>query len=345
MAELPAAAVSISIVEPFPRRNVLRSSRRFASETRVEKPLPATTVVCCPIMTIASESAAHWEKLGDPSPGSLVDARLQLHHAAQIASSVGFTFVEPVKDDSHTNLEWFDSLGALTSKPAAGGPSFHAALDVAGLRLLLISGEDRRTIRSFFDLDGQTVEAAYAWLKSVIERFAGSKLSKGIVRSPNPIPAHPVVDGQPFSFAAPEAFAELRRWFANSDRVLRKIEAETPKASPVRCWPHHFDIATLIEFQPSQGRDSGRSIGVGMTPGDEEYPEPYLYATPWPYPHDPPLPPLAGEGQWHSEGWLGAVLTGPNLVAAGGADEQSLRAADFLGSAMEACRELVGVSD
>ena len=143
-------------------------------------------------MTISAESAVYWEKLGDPSPDSLVDARLQLHHAAHIASSVGFTFVEPARDDSHTSLEWIDSLGALTSKPAAGGSSFHAALDVAGLRLLLISGEDRRTILSHFDLDGQTVEEAYAWLASVIERFAGSKLSKGIVRPPNPIPAHPV---------------------------------------------------------------------------------------------------------------------------------------------------------
>lgn len=295
-------------------------------------------------MTISAESAAYWEKLGDPSPDSLVDARLQLHHAARIASSVGFTFVEPAKDGSHTNLEWVDSLGALASKPVAGDPSFHAALDVAGLRLLLISGEDRRTILGFFDLDGQTVEAAYAWLESAVERFAGSKLSKGIVRSPNPVPAHPVAGGQSFSFAAPEAFAELRRWFANSDRLCRKIEAETPQASPVRCWPHHCDMATLIEFQPAQGRDSGRSIGVGMTPGDEDYSEPYLYVTPWPYPHDPPLPPLAGEGRWHSEGWLGAVLTGPNLVAAGGADEQSQRATGFLSSALAACRELVGVS-
>ncbi len=295
-------------------------------------------------MTISAESALDWEKLGDPSPGSLVDARLQLHHAAQIASSVGFTFVEPAGDDSHTNLEWIDSLGALTSKPAAGDPSFHAALDVAGLRLLLVSGEDRRTILSSFDLDGQTVEVAYAWLESVIGQFSESRLSKEIVRSPNLIPAHPVAQGQPFSFAAPEAFAELRRWFANNDRLCRKIEAETPEASPVRCWPHHFDLATLIEFQPAQGRDSGRSIGVGMTPGDEDYCEPYLYVTPWPYPHDPPLPLLAGEGQWHAEGWLGAVLTGPNLVAAGGADEQSLRAAGFLASALEACRELVGVS-
>lgn len=295
-------------------------------------------------MTVSTDSAPAWEQLGDPSPASLADARLQLHHAGQVAASVGLTFVEPAKDDSHTNLEWIDSLGALITKPSAGNEPFHAALDIANFRLLLIDGTDSRTIFSHFDLDGQNVESAYAWLESSIERLIGGKMEKDLVRSSNEIPAHPVADGEWFSFAPREAFGELARWYANFDRLLRKIETETPNASPVRCWPHHFDTATLIEFEPAKGSDSGRTIGVGLSPGDGEYPEPYLYVTPWPYPSDPPLPPLAGEGQWHSEGWIGALLTGTNLVAAGGADEQSQRVWEFLASALPACRELVGVS-
>ena len=174
-------------------------------------------------------------------------------------------------------------------------------------------------------------------------KVTGTSLSTHFVRSPNPIPDHPVAHAQPFSFAPKEAFQEIARWYANSDRALRKIEAETPKASAVRCWPHHFDIATLIEFATPQGHDSGRSIGVGMTPGDSTYPEPYLYVTPWPYPSDPPLSDLAGKGVWHTEGWLGAALTAPNLVAAGEATDQAQRVSDFLASALKACRDLVGV--
>lgn len=295
-------------------------------------------------MTVSTDSAPVWEQLGDPSPASLADARLQLHHASQIAASVGLTFVEPAKDDSHTNLEWIDSLGALMTKPAAGNEPFHAALDIANFRLLLIDGTDSRTIFSHFDLDGQNIESAYTWLESAIERLIGGKMEKDLVRPTNEIPAHPVADGEWFSFAPREAFGELARCYANFDRLLRKIEVETPNASPVRCWPHHFDIATLIEYQPAKGSDSGRTVGVGLSPGDGEYPEPYLYVTPWPYPSDPPLPPLAGEGQWHSEGWIGALLTGTNLVAAGGADEQSQRVWEFLASALPACRELAGVS-
>jgi hypothetical protein len=299
-------------------------------------------------MTVSTESDPAWRKLGEPSPDSLADARLQLHHAAQIVASVGLTYVEPAKDDSHTNLEWVDSLAALVTKSTAGDPPFQAALQVGGLRLLLLDAKDGNTIYSEYDLHGQTIEDAYGWLELIVERFTGTPLSKDFVRSPNPIPDHPVAQGGSFSFAPKEAFHEIRRWYANCDRVLRRIEAETPKASPVRCWPHHFDIATLIEFAPARereagGSDSGRSIGIGMTPGDAKYAEPYLYVTPWPYPNDPPLSDLSGEGEWHTDGWLGAVLTGPKLVATGEAQDQATRVDDFLASALKACRDLVGV--
>jgi hypothetical protein len=296
------------------------------------------------LMTASTGISSAWEKLGEPAPNALSDARLQLHHAAQIAASIGFTFVEPAEDDSHTNFEWVDALGALVTKPAVGDTPFQAGLQVGGLRLLLIDGKDGQTIYSEYDLHGQTIEDAYGWLELIAERFRGAPSPKDLVRSPNPIPDHAVAQGRPFSFAPKEAFHEIARWYGNCGRMLRKVQAETPKASPVRCWPHHFDIATLIQLAAAKGHASGRSIGVGMAPGDSSYPEPYLYVTPWPYPKNRPLPDLAGKGEWHTEGWLGAALTAPNLVAAGSAEAQAQRAGDFIASAIQACRELVGVA-
>lgn len=55
-----------------------------------------------------------------------------------------------------------------------------------------------------------------------------------------------------------------------------------------------------------------RSVGVGLSPGDSGYPEPYVYVTPWPYPTGE-LPALPW-GHWHTEGWTGAVLRGSALV-------------------------------
>ena len=47
------------------------------------------------------------------------------------------------------------------------------------------------------------------------------------------------------------------------------------------CWPHHFDIATLVKLEDGQPANA-RSIGVGVSPGDEYYAQPYVYVSPWP---------------------------------------------------------------
>ena len=62
----------------------------------------------------------NWKTLDAVAPIDLVDARLQLHHAAQIVASAGITFLEPQPDDSHPNLGWMDGLGALLGRSLPG---------------------------------------------------------------------------------------------------------------------------------------------------------------------------------------------------------------------------------
>ena len=49
---------------------------------------------------------SEWKRVGQATPSDLVEARLQLHYAAQAVSSVGFTFVPPEPDWSHTAVGW-----------------------------------------------------------------------------------------------------------------------------------------------------------------------------------------------------------------------------------------------
>ena len=85
--------------------------------------------------------------------------------------------------------------------------------------------------------------------------------------------------------------------------------------------------------------EEAKSVGVGMTPGDESYPEPYLYVTPWPYPDAETLPGLA-LGTWHTTGWTGAVLRASEALNGGEDPERRVRA--FLEGAVAACLGLVG---
>ena len=81
-----------------------------------------------------------WEKLGKPAPTELVDARLQLHWAAQIPAAVGNTLVRPASDFSHTALSWDGRAGALVTDLLAGDTFMYAGLRTSDLPLLILDG-------------------------------------------------------------------------------------------------------------------------------------------------------------------------------------------------------------
>lgn len=114
------------------------------------------------------------------------------------------------------------------------------------------------------------------------------------------------------------ARAELAAWFANADRSLTRLRNEhaatMPSISPVRCWPHHFDIATLM-FLETDDPEHARSVNVGLSPGDSSYDEPYFYVSPWPYPDAAKLPPLPAPGHWHTQGFIAAVAPASRIIS------------------------------
>jgi hypothetical protein len=246
-----------------------------------------------------------WELLGRVSPGALGPARLTLHWAAQIVAAVGSTLIDARPDWSHTALGWIESPErGLAGEPLAGGT-----------RAFLADG--------------------LVWLAGAVARQVGSP-ERPLARPVHELPPSPVGDGAPFE-VEPEALAELSSWYANASRLLADV-ARATGASPVRCWPHHFDIATLLRLGEGSGEEA-RSIGVGLSPGDGSYAEPYWYVTPWPYPKEKEVPSLA-LGHWHTTGWFGAVLTASELGADPAAQESITRS--FVQSAIAASRQLLG---
>lgn len=284
---------------------------------------------------MSSTGSGQWQQLGEPAPASLSEVRLQAHWAAQAASLVGRALIEKRSDDSHTNLEWLAEGAWLCSEPINASESFRVALRPGDLSLHVIGGDGQS--RASLGLDGNTREAAHGWLAEQLNPLLKSS-SLILPELPYELPEHGVTAGAAFSATPSAAFEELARWYANADSVLRQLVAQTDGAAPVRCWPHHFDIATLITIEQGSDPESSRTIGVGMTPGDGNYAEPYWYVTPWPYPKDVTLPHLEGAGHWHQEGWLGAVLTADELV---GADAQAEQLDGFLSQALAACRSML----
>lgn len=282
--------------------------------------------------------SATWESVGTPAPTALTDARLELHWAVQIVAAVPFNYLDPAPDDSHTNLGWDSAIGWFLARPV-GAAGVQAALRVHDLTLaVLVDGR----VLAELPLNGRTLDAGYEWMADAVGTPLGEAARRGPLRRRDyAMPEAAVGAGAAFTAGGTAALAELGRWYANGQAVLAEVRRSDTRASTVRTWPHHFDMATLLAFDAAADPEAARSINVGLSPGDESYDEPYFYVTPWPAPGPEELPALRSDGRWHTEGFTAAVLTG-SRVAVGSAGEQATRTERFLGAALEACREILG---
>jgi hypothetical protein len=252
-----------------------------------------------------------WIRTGSMDPHTLADARVQLHWAAQTVAGVGRTLNAPCADHSHTSFAWSDAHEALLQEPVDG---ITCGLRLHDLTVIVIDA----TLREL-PLRGRTLDEGFAFLES--------QFGKTLKRPDVDLPDHAVARGARFDADAGH-LAELARYCGNASHVLGEIARSNPKAGPVRCWPHHFDIATLITLS-DHGEDA-HTIGVGLSPGDGGSPEPYYYVTPWPYPDASRLGELSA-GRWNTVGWTGAVLSASRFAEA---EQQEELVHTFLREAM-----------
>lgn len=277
-----------------------------------------------------------WDDLGAIDPKTLSEARLQAHHAVQWATLAARANLMPMPGDSETNLGWDRAQGALLSHdlPSKTDQPLRIGLRIATMTLVALRGA---SVLGEFALEGKRHADAGAWLDRVAIG-AGLALPSGATL-PYAIPAHPVGTGAAYAVDAQRAaLAALATWFAVADEILNDIRAALPEgaASAVRCWPHHFDIATAWTLGDGDA-ETAPSVGIGMCPGDGYYPQPYFYVSPWPRPAPEKLPPLPAPGHWHTQDFIGAILTGEQIVAM--ADRRS-GTRQFLDAAVDAARKL-----
>jgi hypothetical protein len=246
--------------------------------------------------------AIDWSGLRDPAPQTLVPPRETAHFAVQWAAKAARANLPASPDDSHTALAWDAELGALASAPFPNG--MRVGVRIAPLELAVYTGAGVQRLA----LDGREARAVDAWLDSALAA-QGLKPATPVVL-PYEIPARPL--------AKLPGLEQLARWVAASAEVLEAVRTKYrklhPGPGPVRCWPHHFDIAVLVGLEEG-GAESSRSIGIGVSLGDEYYPQPYAYVSPYPRPQAAQLPALPPGGHWHTRDFFGAVATADALLA------------------------------
>jgi len=120
--------------------------------------------------------------------------------------------------------------------------------------------------------------------------------------------------------------AALGELYGFACSVLEELRAEQADEdpSPVQLWPEHFDIAFELG---SEAR--GRRANVGVSPGDESHPRPYIYVGPW----ESSIAQAGPEEVWNGDGFPGAELGYDELL---GESDQRRLALDFLRSRFRA---------
>ena len=273
-----------------------------------------------------------WRPLRGMDQRWLSLARLQAHHAAQWLARAARAYVPPQPDDGHTNLGWNDTLGGFTMHRLEDGERL--SLRIADLTLVLHGDEKTASIQSF-SLDGRTDAQARQWLG---EQLGARGLDARALDAPSPyeMPAHAVTEGAAYGVVdLADALVELAAWFANAEfllvRVQRQMIGRNLAASDVRCWPHHFDLATLTSF-PTRNADATGYVGAGLSPGDEYYDEPYFYVSVYPKPDCAALARLPKLGHWHTHEFTAAVAPAHRIIEA---NNQKAAAEEFLTAAVD----------
>lgn len=239
---------------------------------------------------------------GDPL--KLAPARVLAHAGVQLLYRAATANLAPLSGDEHTNLGWDPARHAFQTHDLTA----HGAAAWLSLTPLTLGFAEARC-----PLDGMGLAAAQVWLDAQLVAH-GLSPTQGIALDYT-LPTA-VADMQHFQPLA--GLPGLAAWYGLAAEVLADLVARiadlNPGASAIRCWPHHFDLATYVSLEQGNA-ETARGIGVGLSPGDESYDQPYFYVNPWP-PVDPDtLPGPLAPGRWHTAGFVGSVARGQDILA------------------------------
>ena len=270
------------------------------------------------------------------TPSNLAEARGSAHAAVQPLTRAARANLEPAPDDGHSNLEWSGEKAMFLTHMLGGDIACQVGLKLAPLRLVVLGKGD---VLDELALASQSIARAQDWVDS---RLGEMGLEPGgPVKLPYDLPAR-VADIDSFGEDS-AAFSALAAWYSLAEKSLTgfaKLHGDLdPGPSPVRCWPHHFDIATYVGLEAGDF-ETAKGVGVGLSPGDDAYDQPYFYVNPWPHLDAAALPDAIPPGHWHTAGFVGSIATGDEILSLG---EIETGTAAFLEASFNAGRASLGV--
>lgn len=242
---------------------------------------------------------------------SLAPARLLCHLACQWPSKAARANLAAESDDSHSNLGWHGDHQALVSHFLDPERHLQLGFGFSNQSLLWLVND---TVQDSLSLHSATETSAKDWVDSRLESAKLQTTEHAVM------PYDLNIEARYSEFATLGAGAAvLGEWY---DYGLQGMQALVEQHRPVcvvppsvRCWPHHFDLGALFVLEAGDP-ETARSIGVGLSPGDESFHEPYFYCSPYPAPDVEALRPPVAPVFWNSHGFVSLILRSSDLDAA-----------------------------
>ena len=242
----------------------------------------------------------------------LYEGRLHLHYAVQPIANCGEKYALPKDDFSHTSLSYNPDTGSFQGA-YLGESKKYVGLDIGSFSLFIAGqGGGRISEKSLF---GLTLQEGFNWLSGELQKSGFPDAEIKFPEYPE-FPEHPLkTNSVKFSDAVRKEIALLHGYYRASYFLLKKFMQSQEIQETIIVWPHHFDMAVLKKL--TKDGEEGLSVGIGFSPGDEHYNEPYWYISPWPYPKDiSVLQPLSPPGFWHTKGFISCVLKSSSISGA-----------------------------
>ena len=257
-----------------------------------------------------------WKPLGAAPAKKLTTIYFQPYQLAQWLARFARGYLKAVPDDSHTSLRWISENGAMSTDPAETDKGQLAFALYA--RDLVLSAIMDDVIIDEIAMHGRRDEEAGAWMRKVL---TGAGLDTKALDAPSPytLLATPYAKATRYDAQSEIAgLTEAARYLDNASLLLGEIVAKhssiKPGPSPVRLWPHHFDIATLIALEEGDF-ENARAVGAGLAIPDKLHKEYYFYTYPWPRHERKKLPPLRSNCSYQHEGFFGAAQLMSKVIA------------------------------
>ena len=176
------------------------------------------------------------------SPTALDPARAVAHAAVQPLTKAARANLAAIPDDSHSNLEWSIAQQMFLTHPLGPG-TYGCQVGLKLMPLCLVLLRDGVT-RHELALAGRSLEAAIDWIDN--------RLTEDGLTAASPVGLSYELPAEVSAITVfldndDPLLALLAAWYALSASVLSQLSEElddlSPGPTPVRCWPHHFDIA------------------------------------------------------------------------------------------------------